>query len=118
MSEILQTPSHVPHEKTHWILRVVSERHHPRVMRIGLVFGAICRMIWMLAAFAGLFLGPILFFAWRPSAPISQPILWLRNVSGSNDAFLLSYTIAMITFISVIRAGCSFVDYINKSRNA
>jgi hypothetical protein len=95
--------------KPHWLLRITPERHRERVTRIGIIFGALCSMVWMLAAFFGLFFGPLLFAVWRPTAPISQPVLWLRRVSGQ-DAFYLTYGLSMFAIIAVIYAGQDFVE--------
>jgi hypothetical protein len=67
-------------------------------------------MVWMLAAFAGLFFGPLLFAVWRPTAPISQPILWLQRTSGF-DGFILVYTLTMIVLIGIIRTGSTFFEH-------
>ena len=103
--------------KIHWILRVTPESHRERVKRIGLIIGALCSMVWMLGAFAGLFLAPILFSVWRPAAPISQPVLWLQRTSGS-EWFILTYSVAMVALIGIIRTGCTFFDHVTNNRNA
>jgi hypothetical protein len=105
-------------DKPHWILRITPERHRQRVTRIAIIFGAICTMVWMLAAFIGLFLGPLAFTVWRPTAPISQPILWLRRVSGP-DAFILTYSLSMLLIIAIVFTGQDFLQRVKpNARNA
>ena len=105
-----------PSSKEHWILRVSPQSQRKRVVQIGRIFGVVCTMIWFLGAFVGLFLGPLAFSVWRPAAPISQPILWLRRISGS-EAFILTYTLVMMAFIGIVFTGYSFLDYIRTDRN-
>ncbi len=107
-----------PSSKEHWILRVTPQSQRKRVVQIGRIFGVVCSMIWFLGAFVGLFLGPLVFAVWRPAAPISQPILWLRRVSGPPDAFLLTYTLMMMAFIGIVFTGYSFLEYLRNDRNA
>jgi hypothetical protein len=73
-------------------------------------------MIWILGAFVGLFLGPLAVSVWRPAAPISQPVLWLRQVSEP-DAFMLIYTLVMVIFIGVVYIGHSFLEYLRNDLN-
>ena len=108
------TASHKPH----WLLRITPERHRERVTRIAIVFGALCSLVWFLAAFVGLFLGPLAFAVWRPTAPISQPVLWLRRISGP-DAFILTYGLSMLLVIAIVYSGQSFVERLKPNdRNA
>jgi hypothetical protein len=71
----------------------------------------------MLAAFAGLFFGPLAFAVLRPDAPISQPVLWLRRVSGP-DAFVLTYGLSMIVIIAIIYTGHTFVERTNANNRS
>jgi len=103
--------------KEHWILRVTPEPYHNRIIRVGRFFGVLCSMIWILGAVGGLYLGPLAFAVWRPAAPISQPVLWLRRVSEP-DAFMLIYTLVMMTFIGVVYIGHSFLEYLRNDRNS
>ena len=103
--------------KEHWILRITPPRYRDRVTRVGLIFGPICRIVWMFGAFSGLFFGPLTFAISKPTAPISQPILWLRRISGA-DGFLWTYTLTMFVFIGVVYTGHTLLEYLHKSRNA
>ena len=66
---------------------------------------------------AGLYLAPIGFAAWRPGAPISQPVFWLLRISDP-EWFILTYTLAMGVIIGIIFVGSSFFDYVRIDRNA
>jgi vacuolar-type H+-ATPase subunit I/STV1 len=103
--------------KEHWILRITPQCYRERVTRIGLYFGIVCSFIWMMGAFFGLFFGPALFAIWRPEAPISQPILWLRRISGS-EAFVLTYTLSMMAFIGIIHTGHTLLNYLRNNRKS
>jgi hypothetical protein len=103
-------------QELHWILRVTPEQQRDRIQRLGTIVGAFCQMLWMLSAFTGLFLGPILFAVWRPTAPISQPVLWLQRISGPEWS-IVSYTLAMLMFIGLVRVGCSFFDYVTRTKS-
>jgi hypothetical protein len=106
-----------PKTKEHWILRITPHRCRQRVIRIGFVGGTICTAIIHLAGMIGLYLGPIAFAAWRPRAPISRPVLWLRSISDP-DWFMLTYTLAVSIIIGVIFVSASFAEYVRNTRNA
>lgn len=106
------------HPKPHWILRLTPERHRTRVTRVGTVFGAICSMIWTLAAFVGIFLSPLAYSLWRPEAPIARLVLGLRRASGES-AFIPVYSLVMIAIIGVVYSGHTFLEYVSqKAKNA
>jgi hypothetical protein len=107
MNESSPSPMPAGSDKPHWILRMTPKRYRSRVIRIGLVFGALCSMVWMVAAFFGLFLGPLALAVWRPAAPISQPIIWLRRVSGPNG-FPFTYGLSMLVIVGVVYTGQTF----------
>ncbi|SKA92989.1 hypothetical protein SAMN02745166_02020 [Prosthecobacter debontii] len=99
-----------------WILRVTPEKHRELIQRIGIIVGFICQIVWMLGAFAGLFLGPLLFAIWRPTAPISQPVFWLLRTSGPEWSLII-YTFVMWICIGLVRVGCSFFEYVTATQS-
>src|SRR5262245_27658941 len=95
---------HSAHEKPHWMIRLTPEFYRARVFRFGVIFGAACRLIWTLGAFAGFFLGPVLFAAWRRDAPLSQPVHWLRRVADG-DSFIVVYSFLMLAVVAIVYSG-------------
>ena len=112
MNESLKSSVPEAQRKPHWILRIIPPRYRQRITRVALIVGSICSVIWMFAAFAGLFFGPLAFAVWRPETFIFQPVLWLRRVSGP-DAFILTYGISMLVIIGVIYTGHTFRERAN-----
>lgn len=70
-------------------------------------------MVWMLGAFAGLFLEPIFYSNFRPDAPVSRMVHWVKRAVGPED-FVLVYTLGMLAMIAIIRTGCTFFEYVTK----
>jgi hypothetical protein len=103
--------------KEHWILRLTPERHRHRVIRIGFIFGAACHAVLMLCGCFGLFFAPLSFAVWRPAAPIAQPVIWLRRISGA-EAFPLTYTLVMCAIIAIVFTGYAFHESLRKQPNA
>ncbi len=103
----------IRHSNPHWILRITPERHRARVTRIGAVFGFVCSMIWTLAAFSGLFLGPLVYALWRPEAPLSRLVRRLYSAPG-DDSSILIYSSVMIAIIGLIYSGHTFLNYVSQ----
>lgn len=74
-----------------------------RRMHHGMDAGGVC----------GVVPGAHLYSNFRPDAPVSRLVHWVKRAAGPED-FVLVYTLGMLAIIAIIRTGCTFFEYVTK----
>ena len=76
-----------------------------------MVVGAVGYVSFYMGGLFAILLGPLAYAAWRPNAPISQPVIWLKHLTGK-DSFLLTYLLIQGFVAITLFCGSMLFEYL------
>ncbi|HWL52474.1 MAG TPA: hypothetical protein VNQ90_08570 [Chthoniobacteraceae bacterium] len=97
--------------KTPWIFKFCPTRYLPLLEKLAFAIGSIGLAAFHLGGMVAIMFGPLVFAILQPDAPISQPVLWLRQYAGK-DEFLLIYSFIQIPITVILFYSMQLLDYL------
>jgi len=91
--------------KIPWLLKVCPEHYKPMVVKIGCLVGAVGWMVFLWGGLLAMLIGPLAMARYRPKAPISAQINWLREQFPGDYSLLCVYSLIVFAIALIFLVG-------------